>query len=181
MGSGDSRPTRSSDLIGENVDHQAQDGGHVQERDDGVEESDPPHRSTAHRHIRGLIAHGDREGVVEKIPVIWWLVVGKTQPFPDGKRGIALVHVVIPMGVVERVEDMEENPGQHDRQQRRDRVDVLVERSPVLGDVGHETHPGHAETREDHGRHDDETVTRLPILVVVLDILRCDPVDPVRM
>ena len=137
-----------------------------------------PHRSIAHGHIRGLIAHGDREGVVEKIPVIWGLIVGKTQPFPDGKRGIALVHVVIPMGVIERVEYMKENPGQHDRQQGGNRVDILVERGPVLGDVGHETHAGHAETREDHSRYDDESVTRLPILVIVLDIVCRDPVDP---
>ena len=57
-------PALSSNLIGEDIDHQPQDGSHVEERDDSMKERDPPHRSTVHRHIRGLIAHGDRERVL---------------------------------------------------------------------------------------------------------------------
>ena len=58
-------------------------------------------------------------------------------------------------------------------------MQACLEGVPVLGDVDHQRHAGHAQARKDHGRDQGIAAGRLPVRIVVLDLDRADMIDSI--
>src|SRR5665213_2336603 len=68
---------RFLDRAGDEIDRQGQDDRIEKERQNAMPESQPAHMATGHLHVGDLAGHADDEGVIEKIPEIRILLVGK--------------------------------------------------------------------------------------------------------
>src|SRR5215510_15474654 len=84
----------------EDIDQQTQDHQHEDEGDDGMHNREPPHGRRGDRDIGGRIAHGNRECVIHKIPIVHQVAIPReSQAFLEGARGTIVNLVIITDGV----------------------------------------------------------------------------------